>query len=414
MLLQSDAKIIMAEALEAVLPDAAVTRALQKHPVSGQCYVIAIGKAAYRMAATAHQVLGAKINRGLIVTKYAHGGAPLPAFEQIEAGHPVPDEMSLAGGRKALEMVAGLTAADTVVFLVSGGGSALFELPLEGISLSDIAELTQQLLACGADITEINTLRKRLSAVKGGRFAQACAPAKILTIVLSDVLGDPLDSIASGPTYPDAATTQDALAVLQKYRISLSRHMMEAIQQETPKSLENVTVEITGNVRILCDTAAQTAKRLGYTPLVLSTTLNCEAREAGSVLGAIVREVRSTGTPLPPPCAVILGGETVVHLRGNGRGGRNQELALAGSLGIEGLENVLLFSLGSDGTDGPTDAAGGMVDGSFAQACRAKGLNPYEYLQNNDSYTLLKAMGALLVTGPTGTNVNDLTVALVR
>ncbi len=404
----------MAQALHAVLPDEAVKRALHKHPIRGQCYVIAIGKAAYRMAAAAGQVLGDKVKQGIVITKYGHGGPALPRIEQVEAGHPIPDENGLLGAGKALELVKNLTPEDTVVFLVSGGGSALFESPLDGVGLKDIAGITKELLACGADIVEINTIRKHLSAVKGGRFAQACAPANILTIVLSDVLGDSLDSIASGPTYPDSKTSDDALKILQKYQLCPAPHVLAALRQETPKTLENVTTEITGNVRVLCDTAAKSAQSLGYTPLILTTTLNCEAREAGAFLGALIAEVKASGQPVSPPCALILGGETVVHLCGNGLGGRNQELCLAGALGIADLENVLLFSLGSDGTDGPTDAAGGMVDGRFFQEAKARGLEPYAYLQKNDSYHLLKAMNALIVTGPTGTNVNDLTVALIR
>lgn len=414
MSISQDARIMIHEALAAVMPDAAVKRALQKHSIDGNCYVIAIGKAGYRMAAAAYEELREHIKKGLVITKYGHGGKELPGFTQVEAAHPVPDENAAVGAQKALEMVSCLTANDTVVFLVSGGGSALFEKPLEGVSLQDIVEITQQLLSCGADIVEINTIRKHLSAIKGGRFALACAPARVLTIVLSDVLGDSLDSIASGPTYPDSKTSQEALSIIDKYGLSVSENLKAALEQETPKVLENVVTEITGNVQILCNAAAQTAKRLGYATLVLTTMLSCEAREAGRFLSAIAAEVRTSHQPVTPPCALILGGEPVVHIRGEGKGGRNQELALAASLGIADLKDVLIFSLGSDGTDGPTDAAGGMVDGGFLQRCKEAGYDANTFLDNNDSYTLLKAMDSLIVTGPTGTNVNDLVVALVE
>lgn len=412
--MRDDANTIMKTALAAVQPDSAVRRALEKHPIQGNCYIIAIGKAAYRMAEAATKMLQTKVKGGLILTKYGHGGKAISPLRQIEAGHPIPDENSLLGAQLALDIVRNLTQADTVIFLVSGGGSALFELPLNNITLQDIATITKQLLACGSDIVEINTIRKHLSAVKGGRFALACAPAHIFTIVLSDILGDPLDSIASGPTYPDVHTCAEALTILQKYQISVPERVQQALQIETPKSLENVQTEITGNVRALCDAAAHTAKMLGYTPLLLTTTLSCEAREAGSFLASIAAEVQASSQPLRPPCALIAGGETIVHLRGNGTGGRNQELALAMGIAIEGMQNTLAFSLGSDGTDGPTNAAGGIVDGQFAIHCRKKGLDAYAFLQNNDSHTLLHQMDALLITGPTGTNVNDLSVILMR
>lgn len=412
--MKTDAERIIKTALAAVLPDAAVKRALNRHEIVGDCYVIAIGKAAYRMAAAANEVLADKVKAGIIITKYGHGGEPLSGFEQVEAGHPVPDENALIGAGKALALVKGLTARDTVVFLVSGGGSALFEEPLPGIKLVDIADVTEQLLSCGADIVEMNTIRKHLSGVKGGRFAGACAPARVLNIVLSDVLGDSLDSIASGPTYPDSSTSVQALAIVGKYGLKISDEVRTALQLETPKALDNVTTEITGNVRILCQAAARAAKDLGYQPLLLTTTLCCEARDAGCMVGSMVAEVRESGNPLKAPCALILGGETLVRIRGAGKGGRNQELALAAAIRIDGMEDAVIFSVGSDGTDGPTDAAGGIVDGDFVRRCKAAGHDPGRYLDNNDSYTLLQAMDALVMTGPTGTNVNDLVVALVR
>ena len=412
--LREDAQAILQEAIKAVLPEAAVIRALDRHEIHGDAVVIAIGKAAWRMAKAAMDKIGDKVTGGIVITKYGHALGEIPGLAIMEAGHPVPDENGVRAAREALRLVSGLKKDQTVVFLVSGGGSALFELPLEGIALSDIAAITKQLLACGANIVEINTVRKHLSRVKGGRFALACAPARVLSIVLSDVLGDPLDSIASGPAYPDSSTAEDALEIVKKYKLDIPDAVMEVLGQETPKVLVNVTTEITGNVNELCRGAMMAAEARGYETMLLTTTLDVEAREAGGFLAAIARQIQKTGQPLRPPCAVILGGETVVHLRGNGKGGRNQELAAAAAKGIDGLDNVLVLSVGSDGTDGPTDAAGGMVTGEFASTCREMGINLDAHLDDNNSYHVLKAAGGLVVTGPTGTNVNDLMMVLCR
>jgi len=410
----ADAKRIISDSIASVLPDAAVRRALGGRAFSRGVTLVAIGKAAWRMANAACDVLGAQVRKGIVITKYEHSEGPIGGLEIIEAGHPVPDVNSVLGAGRALELVSGLTAEDTVLFLVSGGGSALFEKPLEGCSLRSISELTRQLLACGADIAEINTIRKRLSAVKGGRFGQACAPAKVLSIILSDVLGDPVDAIASGPSAADSSTCADAERILEKYGLHVPKHIQSLLRIETPKALGGIEHVITGNVTALCAAAAQSAQELGYQPLVLTTTMNGEAREMGRMMAAIAREIRKSGRPVTPPCAVIAGGETVVHLRGNGKGGRNQELALAAAEEMDGLEDVCLFSLGSDGTDGPTDAAGGIVTGEFAGACRRRGLSIAAALQNNDAYPLLEQMDALIMTGPTGTNVNDVAVLLIK
>lgn len=410
----SDAKRIIADSISAVLPDEAVRRALEGRSFPRGVTLVAIGKAAWRMACAAHQALGHAIRKGIVITKYGHSEGPIPNVEIVEAGHPVPDENGVSGAARALALVRDLTAEDTVLFLVSGGGSALFEMPLPPCTLDDLAGITRQLLACGADITEINTIRKHLSSVKGGRFAQACAPASVLSIVLSDVLGDSLDVIASGPAVADQSTCADAERIVRKYALAIPAHIRPLLACETPKTLQGVTTLITGSVTELCRAAAASAESLGYTPLILTTTLCCEAREAGSMLASIAREIRLTGQPVRPPCAVIMGGETVVHLRGGGKGGRNQELALAAAKGIAGLKDVCLFSLGSDGTDGPTDAAGGIVTGSFADSCARAGLSIDDALANNDAYSLLKRMDALIMTGPTGTNVCDVTVLLVR
>lgn len=409
-----DAKSIIDRSIQAVLPDAAVFRALEGRKFAHPVTVIAIGKAAWRMANAAAQALGGDLKDGIVITKYGHSEGPIARMTIYEAAHPIPDENGVAATRAALALADRLTAEDEVVFLVSGGGSALFEQPLDGVTLEDFADITQQLLACGADIVQINTIRKHLSAVKGGRFAQRCAPAHVLAIVLSDVLGDSLDSIASGPAYPDSSTCQDVQALIEQYHLSIPEHVLPALRLETPKTLDNVETRITGNVRALCEAAKRAAEELGYQTLLLTTTLNCEAREAGAMLASIAREIHESGQPLHAPCAVILGGETVVHLHGRGKGGRNQELAVAAAQGIDGLPHTLIFSVGSDGTDGPTDAAGGMVTGEFGALCRAKGLSIERTLADNDAYTLLKQTDSLIITHPTGTNVCDLTMLLVR
>ena len=405
--LRRDADAIIRSSLNAVLPDEAVRRALKAFaPKGGRVLLVAAGKAAWQMAHAAVEALG-RVDGGVVVTKYGHVKGEIPGVTCCESGHPVPDENSFAATEKALALVQGLTAEDTVLFLLSGGGSALFERPL--LPGEELQDITSQLLASGADIVEMNTIRKRLSAVKGGRFAQACAPAEVFSIVLSDILGDPLDMIASGPAVPDTSTCAQALAIAEKYHLNLSEQAKTLLQQETPKALDNVTTRITGSVRELCAAAANACRELGYEPILLTDQLCCEAREAGSFLGSIVRTHTGHGKKL----AYIAGGETVVHLTGRGLGGRNQELALAAAPAIAG-RNAAVFSVGSDGTDGPTDAAGGYVDGETLAALAAKGWNVFDTLQHNDAYHALRAVEGLIMTGATGTNVNDVAVALLR
>lgn len=284
----------------------------------------------------------------------------------------------------------------------------MFELPL--IPAEALQDVTRQLLACGADIVEINTLRKRLSAVKGGRFAQHCAPAKVFSIILSDILGDPPDMIASGPTCPDSSTCADAMEIVRRYDLSLREETKQLLMVETPKALANAQWMITGSVRELCDAAARSCRKLGYEPFFLTDRLCCQAREAGSVMASILRTHAGDGKKL----AFLAGGETVVRLTGSGKGGRNQELALAAAEGISGLSNAALFSVGSDGTDGPTDAAGGFVDGATRQRLLEEGIHIDQVLLNNDAYHALQCTDGLIFTGPTGTNVNDVTVGLVE
>ena len=405
--LRRDADAIIRSSLNAVLPDEAVRRALKAFaPRGGRVLLVAAGKAAWQMAHAAVEALG-RVDGGVVVTKYGHVKGEIPGVTCCEAGHPIPDENSFAATEKALALVQGLTAEDTVLFLLSGGGSALFERPL--LPGEELQDITSQLLASGADIVEMNTIRKRLSAVKGGRFAQACAPAEVFSIVLSDILGDPLDMIASGPAVPDTSTCAQALAIAEKYHLNLSEQAKTLLQQETPKALDNVTTRITGSVRELCTAAANACRELGYEPILLTDLLCCEAREAGSFLSSIVRTHTGHGKKL----AYIAGGETVVHLTGRGLGGRNQELALAAAPAIAG-RNAAVFSVGSDGTDGPTDAAGGYVDGETLAALTKKGWNVFDTLQHNDAYHALRAVEGLIMTGATGTNVNDVAVALLR
>ena len=405
--LRRDADAIIRSSLNAVLPDEAVRRALKAFaPKGGRVLLVAAGKAAWQMAHAAVEALG-RVDGGVVVTKYGHVKGEIPGVTCCEAGHPVPDENSFAATEKALTLVQGLTAEDTVLFLLSGGGSALFERPL--LPGEELQDITSQLLASGADIVEMNTIRKRLSAVKGGRFAQACAPAEVFSIVLSDILGDPLDMIASGPAVPDTSTCAQALAIAEKYHLNLSEQAKTLLQQETPKALDNVTTRITGSVRELCTAAANACRELGYEPILLTAQHCCEDREAGSFLGSIVRTHTGHGKKL----AYIAGGETVVHLTGRGLGGRNQELALAAAPAIAG-RNAAVFSVGSDGTDGPTDAAGGYVDGETLAALAEKGWNVFDTLQHNDAYHALRAVDGFIMTGATGTNVNDVAVALLR
>ena len=405
---REDAKRIWQAAISAVQPDSAVRRALETADFTGNIHLVAIGKAAWSMANAAFEALGNAILDGVVITKYDHSRGPIGNLQIFEAGHPVPDENSYRATRAAMELVKPLGKDDTVLFLVSGGGSALFECPL--IPEDEMADVTKQLLACGADIVEMNTIRKRLSGVKGGRFAELASPAKVFAIVLSDILGDPLDMIASGPAYPDSSTCEDAMRIVEKYGLRLSDSARALLQKETPKTLTNVETQITGSVRELCAAAAAACEALGYEPMILTDCLCCEAREAGSMLASIARTHARDGKNL----AFLMGGETVVHLRGKGLGGRNQEIALSAALGIEGLSNALVFSVGSDGTDGPTDAAGGIADGETAQLMRQKGVDAVQSLNDNDAYHALDAVGGLLKTGATGTNVNDVTVLLLR
>lgn len=403
--LYADAQTILREAIAAVQPEAAVTRALaQLPPCHGRRILVAVGKAACPMASAALQALDGHVHAGIVITKHGHG-VPLPApLQVLEAGHPVPDAATYAATAQALALTANLTPADQVLFLLSGGGSALFEQPL--LPPQELTDVTQQLLACGAAITQVNTIRKRLSAVKGGRFALHCAPAQVWSVVLSDVLGDRLDMIASGPACPDRSTAEEALEIVNRYALRLSPQALACLRRPTPSALPNAQSIVTGSVRQLVYAAARTCRRLGYDVEILTDCLQSEARDAGRWLAreALVRS---------GPRALLAGGETVVHVMGPGLGGRNQELALSAAAQIAGQRALAIFSFGSDGTDGPTDAAGGYVDGQTQAALARQGISIPDVLARNDAYHALEACGGLIKTGPTGTNVNDLSVALL-
>lgn len=408
MSLYEDSKRIISSALVSALPDSAVKKALAQIDLSSyRVHLIAVGKAAWQMAKAAHSILESQIYDGIIVTKYDHAKGSIANLRIFEAGHPISDQNTYNATKEIVRYVKSLDAEDAVLFLLSGGGSALFEEPL--ISSKEYEAINSQLLACGADIVEINTIRKRLSAVKGGRFAKLCAPAKVFSIILSDVLGDPIDAIASGPAYPDSTTCDTAKEIVAKYGIKLSEEAEKCLEEETPKTLDNVETWVTGSVRQLCAAAFETCKELGYEPMILTDMLSCTARDAGVFLGNIARTNHRQNKKM----AFIAGGETTVKLVGAGLGGRNQELALAAAKEIAGLKGVSLFSLGSDGTDGPTDAAGGYVDWQTAEKLEACGIDIDDVLQNNDSYHALERVESLIKTGPTGTNVNDVAVLLI-
>ena len=427
-ILYEHAEAIIRKTIEDVLPDRAVRNALEGLELQGRVFVLAVGKAARVMAEAAADVLGARMEKGLVVTKYGHAKGALPGFLVMEAGHPVPDENSIRAGEAAVRFVREAGKGDTVLFLISGGGSALLELPEEGLSLSDIQETTQKLLRCGADITEINLIRKRLSAVKGGKLAGCLRSGKAYSVILSDVVGGSEDMIASGLTYPDRSDPQEVPRLLEKYDLRLPERVerillrggmrTELPPQEDPippetfppqKNPVRVENHVVGSVRQLCVAAVSHARELGYHAYLLTDSMQWEAGEEGKRIAAL-----ADSPDYERPFALIAGGETVVKVTGDGLGGRNQELALSAAGILDGKEDVLLFSLGSDGTDGPTDAAGGIVDGRTAERLRALGIDMEDVLRRNDAYHALRAADGLLLTGATGTNVNDVTVLLHR
>lgn len=413
-----EADVIIQAVLKASDPSMAVMRAVQAlPPCTGQTLLMAVGKAAVTMAAAALSIPDLSVVQGLAVTKYGHTDpAALAALPEVcrnllrirEAGHPIADENSYAAAEEAIAMVQGLCKEDRVLLLLSGGGSALFDKPL--LSPVEMADINRQLLSCGAGISEINTIRKRLSGVKGGRFAALCAPAQVVTIALSDVLGDDPASIASGPACPDPTTCTDALNIVGQYGLQLSKQALALLATETPKSLPNASVQVVGGMGIARAAAAQSCTKLGYPTKIFLPALTCEAAVVGRFFAALARKARQEKRSL----ALAAGGETVVHLsKEHGLGGRNQEAALAASPLLRGMQGLCFISFGTDGTDGPTDAAGGYADGQTAGRIIAGGMSLADALCRHDAYHALKNADGLLFTGPTGTNVNDVCVLLV-
>ena len=408
MTLKEELRAIAKEVIAASLPDEAVRRALAALPAArGKTVVVSVGKAGWQMAKAAAALLDGAFDAGFVITKYGHSRGEIEGFRVFEAGHPQMDENSVRATQAVLDAVSGLAADDRVLLLLSGGGSALLEKPL--IPLAELREINAQLLACGADIVEINTVRKRLSAVKGGKFARLCAPARVFSIILSDVIGDRADMIASGPACPDASTAREAMEIVSRYGLRLSPEALLLMRAEPVTRLDNARALVTGGVGQLCRAAVEACVRRGYEAELLTDRLCCEAREAGAFLGCVAAAHARDGRRL----AYVAGGETVVHLRGAGKGGRNQELALAAAQQIAGIGNAAVLALGSDGTDGPTDAAGGVVDGESRARLEAQGLRIPAILDENDAYEGLKACDGLLITGPTGTNVNDVSLVLI-
>jgi hydroxypyruvate reductase len=388
-------------------------------------YVVGAGKASAAMAKAVERLLGKRITSGLVNVKYGHT-ASLRRIQLRECGHPVPDEAGVEGAREIAALVAGATADDLVICVISGGGSALLPFPAQPLTLAMKQETTRLLLNSGADITEINTVRKHLSSIKGGWLAALCYPAPVLSLILSDVIGNSLDVIASGITAPDSSTYADARDILVRFDL-LSRvpsEVRERIEQgirgeaaETPKSDHPAFAKtqnlIVGSNDLALNAAAVRAKDLGYRTLVLSSFIEGETRDVARVHAAIAKEIRANSRPLKTPACVISGGETTVTIKGNGAGGRNQEFALAAAMDIAGLENVVVLSGGTDGTDGPTDAAGAIADGTTVSRAAGQGRNARRYLDNNDSYSFFDPLGDLIRTGPTNTNVMDVRLVLV-
>ena len=388
-------------------------------------YVLGAGKAGATMSQGLEALLGNRLHAGAVTVKYEHL-APVSRVTLQEAGHPIPDAAGVAGADAIMRLAQQAGERDLVLCLLSGGGSALSPAPPPGITLEEKQQLTGLLLECGATINEINTLRKHLSRFKGGQLARCVAPATLITLVLSDVVGDPLDVIASGPTVPDPSTFAECHEIIARYALaerlsgSIRTHLQRGLSgdiPETPKAQDPVFARcqtvIIGSNRIALQAACAEAQALGYATLVLSSSVQGEAREIARVYAAIGREIRDSGMPLPPPACILSGGETTVTIQGAGKGGRNQEFALAAALDIAAWDGIVVLSGGTDGTDGPTDAAGAVADGQTLSRAQALGLDAESYLKRSDSYPFFAALDDLLMTGPTGTNVMDIYMVLV-
>ena len=436
--LRSDGMEIFIHALKAVDPIEAVKRCLKVEGDDltvngktyslqdyGHIYVVGAGKAGASMALAVEAILGDRITKGVINVKYGYL-SELKRVKLNEVGHPIPDEKGVSGSQEIAGLLERLGENDLVICLISGGGSALLPSPAEGITLEDKQKITNLLLECGANINEINAIRKHISELKGGGLARLTYPSTLITLILSDVVGDPLDVIASGPTVPDKSTFGDCMAILKKYNLlekvpqSIKGRIQRGVNgeiEETPKTgspiFEKTQNVIIGSNIIAVKSAEQRARELGYNPLILSTSIEGETREVAKVHAAIAKEIVKTNHPIGPPACVISGGETTVTIRGKGLGGRNQEFVLASALDIQGLKDVVVLSGGTDGTDGPTDAAGAIADVDTVRRARELGLDANVYLEDNDSYHFFEKLEDLLITGPTNTNVMDLRLILV-
>jgi glycerate 2-kinase len=436
--LRAHAREIFFAGLSAADPLAAINNSVQRHAHRLQVgerfydldqfhsiYITGCGKAAARMALAMEALIGDRVAGGIVVVKYGHG-LKLEKTEVIEAGHPVPDDAGLNGAQRIAELLQQCDKDDLIFFLLSGGGSALLPYPAEGLSLVDKQRTTEILLKCGANIFEINAVRKHLSRVKGGHLARLAAPATLISLVLSDVIGDSLETIASGPTVPDSSTYTDCLEIIQRYQLGeqVPPAVLEYLERgtrgqiaETPKDLsgifERVQNLIIGNVRTALGSSLRRAEELGYQTRVFSEAVQGESRVVARSFAALLKEIAANNPPISRPTCVLAGGETTVTVRGAGLGGRNQEFALSAAIELSGVNHVVILSAGTDGTDGPTDAAGAIVDSKTVERAIAQGLDPAAFLDKNDSYHLLQATHDLLFTGPTLTNVMDLQVALV-
>jgi glycerate 2-kinase len=386
-------------------------------------WIVGGGKAATAMVAALHQILGARLDGGLVVTKIGHMDSDLDVgpVEVVEAGHPLPDEAGVRGAKRIADLLASATERDLVLAVISGGGSALLTLPSAGLSLADLRETTGLLLRAGATIVELNAVRKHLSQIKGGGLARLAGGAAVASLILSDVVGDPLDVIASGPTVPDPTTYAAAVSVLKRTDLmgrvpqAVRQHLQAGLRGElpdTPKAgsefLTRVHNVIVGSNRLAAEAAVREARARGLDALLLSTFVEGEAREVARVAAALAKELVTYDRPVPRPACLVWGGETTVTVDGQGKGGRNQELALAAAVSMQGLPDVVLVALGTDGTDGPTDAAGAVATGDTIARAQVRGLDPLAHLADNDAYPFFDALGDLIRTGPTGTNVNDL------
>ncbi|MBS3759234.1 MAG: glycerate kinase [Desulfobacterales bacterium] len=436
--LRQDAASIFKAGVEAVNAEAAVLNACRINgddlQIHDRCvdlsavehvYVIGAGKASADMAVGLASLIEGRITAGAITVKYHHTRA-LEHIRLIEAAHPVPDANGVQGARQILDILDRAAENDLVICLLSGGGSALLPLPAEGLTLADKQETLRVLLACGAEIDEINAIRKHMSAIKGGRLARRASPATLITLVVSDVIGDRLDVIASGPSVPDTSTFSDCMRIIDAYRLkkqipkAVLDHMTAGVAgrvEETPKAdtgiFEGTFSFVIGSSIAALEKAQKTAEALGYGSLILSSMIQGESKDAAKFHTAIAKEIRKSGNPIPPPACLISGGETTVTISGVGTGGRNQEFALAAAIDIKDEEAMVLLCGGTDGTDGPTDAAGAVVDSNTVRNAEKAGVCPYTHLKNNDSYNFFKQTGELLMTGPTGTNVMDLRVILI-